>query len=133
MSGLSEEQQNIVQWYKGPMLVLGTPGSGKTTVIVNRICYLIELNGLIVGEYLVDLRISKYHPGCDRTCGRFHQGSDKYLSEMIGRTVDRDLQSAVKAYKEYGQRRDQVKEESPQDLQEYLHKSPLNPFYCIIF
>ena len=43
MSGLSEEQQNIVQWYKGPMLVLGTPGSGKTTVIVNRICYLIDV------------------------------------------------------------------------------------------
>ena len=43
MATFSEEQQNIIQWYKGPMLVLGTPGSGKTTVIVNRICYLIDV------------------------------------------------------------------------------------------
>ncbi len=43
MSKFNEEQLNSIKWYKGPKLVLGTPGSGKTTVIVNRICYLIDV------------------------------------------------------------------------------------------
>ena len=43
MSKFNDEQLNSIQWYKGPKLVLGTPGSGKTTVIVNRICYLIDV------------------------------------------------------------------------------------------
>ena len=37
----TDEQLEAIQWYNGPMLVLGTPGSGKTTVIVNRINNLI--------------------------------------------------------------------------------------------
>ena len=41
-AGFSEEQKAAIEWFKGPMLVLGTPGSGKTTVIVNRIKYLID-------------------------------------------------------------------------------------------
>ncbi len=43
MSKFNKEQLNSIQWFKGPRLVLGTPGSGKTTVIVNRICYLIDI------------------------------------------------------------------------------------------
>ena len=39
---LSQEQKEVIKWYKGPLLVLGTPGSGKTTVIVERVRYLIE-------------------------------------------------------------------------------------------
>ena len=41
MSGFTEEQMTSIEWFKGPLLVLGTPGSGKTTVIVNRINNLI--------------------------------------------------------------------------------------------
>ena len=38
----NEDQLTAIKWNKGPVLVLGTPGSGKTTVIVERIRTLIE-------------------------------------------------------------------------------------------
>lgn len=41
MSTFTEEQIQAIEWFKGPLLVIGTPGSGKTTVIVNRINNLI--------------------------------------------------------------------------------------------
>ena len=37
----TDEQMQAIQWFKGPLLVLGTPGAGKTTVIVNRVNNLI--------------------------------------------------------------------------------------------
>lgn len=37
----TNEQMKAIQWFNGPMLVLGTPGSGKTTVITNRVNNLI--------------------------------------------------------------------------------------------
>ena len=37
----TKEQQEAITWFEGPMMVIGTPGSGKTTVIVNRINNLI--------------------------------------------------------------------------------------------
>lgn len=37
----NEEQKKAITWYQGPCLVLGTPGSGKTTVIINRIRHLL--------------------------------------------------------------------------------------------
>ena len=37
----TKEQQDAITWFEGPMMVIGTPGSGKTTVIVNRINNLI--------------------------------------------------------------------------------------------
>lgn len=36
------EQSEAISWGQGPLLVLGTPGSGKTTVITYRILNLIE-------------------------------------------------------------------------------------------
>ena len=36
------EQQKAIEHHKGPMLVLAGPGSGKTTVIIYRVKYLIE-------------------------------------------------------------------------------------------
>ena len=38
----NEDQITAIKWNKGPVLVLGTPGSGKTTVIVERIGTLID-------------------------------------------------------------------------------------------
>ena len=37
----TEEQLQAIRWFKGPLLVLGTPGTRKTTVIVNRVNNLI--------------------------------------------------------------------------------------------
>ncbi len=39
---LNDEQKNAVEHYLGPCLVLAGPGTGKTTIIVNRIMYLIK-------------------------------------------------------------------------------------------
>ena len=38
----NEEQQKAIKHYKGTMLVLAGPGSGKTTIIIYRVKYLIE-------------------------------------------------------------------------------------------
>ena len=40
LSTLSSSQMSVVNWHGGPMLLLASPGSGKTTTLVARIAYL---------------------------------------------------------------------------------------------
>lgn len=42
MGNFNDAQLKAIHWKEGPLLVLGTPGSGKTTVIVNRVKDLIR-------------------------------------------------------------------------------------------
>ena len=42
VKSFDSDQKKAIAWNKGPLLVLGTPGSGKTTVIVERIINLTE-------------------------------------------------------------------------------------------
>ena len=49
----SEEQKAVIHFKDGPALVLAGPGSGKTTVIVNRIVSLIEEHGVEPASILV--------------------------------------------------------------------------------
>ena len=48
-----EEQTKAIEAFNGPHLVLGTPGSGKTTVIINRINNLIYGHGVDPKNILV--------------------------------------------------------------------------------
>lgn len=48
-----ETQQQAIRHYKGPMMVLAGPGSGKTTVITHRVKYLIEQHHVEPGNILV--------------------------------------------------------------------------------
>ena len=42
MDSLNNEQKKAVMHFKGPCLVIGTPGSGKTRVITERVRYLVQ-------------------------------------------------------------------------------------------
>ena len=50
---LDNNQLEAVNFYKGPCLTLAGPGSGKTTVLVNRIKHLIEDRGVSPDKILV--------------------------------------------------------------------------------
>ena len=51
---LNQQQESAVQSVEGPVLLLAVPGSGKTTVLVTRLGYMIFCKG-IAPERIGDL------------------------------------------------------------------------------
>ena len=49
---LNQQQKEAVQSTKGPVLLLAVPGSGKTTVLVTRLGYMIYCRNIPPGAYL---------------------------------------------------------------------------------
>jgi DNA helicase-2/ATP-dependent DNA helicase PcrA len=49
----NDAQKTAIRHREGPMLVLAGPGSGKTTVITNRVRYLTEKAGVDPSHILV--------------------------------------------------------------------------------
>ena len=49
----NDEQLYAIDWHEGPLLVLGTPGSGKTTVILHRVNQLVTKYEVVPREILV--------------------------------------------------------------------------------
>ena len=54
----TNEQIDAINHFKGPALVLAVPGSGKTTVILNRIINLIE-NHDVLPKNILSITFSK--------------------------------------------------------------------------
>lgn len=51
-SHLNEKQVKAVQTINGPVLLLAVPGSGKTTVLVNRLGYMLYVEDINPGNIL---------------------------------------------------------------------------------
>jgi len=90
LTGLNDMQKAAVQKADGPVLILAGAGSGKTTVLVNRIAYIIETKNIhpynilaitftnkaanemkervnaIIGELSKDMWICTFHTACVR-------------------------------------------------------------------
>lgn len=49
---LDPQQEKAVQTVEGPVLLLAVPGSGKTTVLVSRIGYMLHVRGIASGRIL---------------------------------------------------------------------------------
>lgn len=80
LSKLNDAQRRAVTWGEGPLLVLAGPGSGKTTVIVNRISYLLERGvppeSVLVITFTRDAALSMQQ--------RFRQHSEKTQPVVFG-------------------------------------------------
>lgn len=104
MNGFTEEQREAVMHKEGPMLVLAGPGSGKTTVITNRVFYLTNEIKVTPGNILVItftkaaavqmeeryVRLSNNREG-RVNFGTFHAAFFKILRLAFGYTADNIL------------------------------------------
>lgn len=95
LSKLNEAQRRAVTWGGGPLLVLAGPGSGKTTVIVGRVLYLLERGvppeSVLVITFTRDAALSmqqRFQNACERTqpvsFGTFHSVFYRILRESGG-------------------------------------------------
>ena len=71
---LNEQQKSAVQSVDGPVLLLAVPGSGKTTVLVTRLGYMIYCKGIDPGKILtVTYTVAATKDMADRFAAKFGQ------------------------------------------------------------
>ena len=75
---LTEEQRRAVEWGDGPLMVLAGAGTGKTTVVVGRVRYLLEQDPNLAPENILvltyNVRAAASIPSRARPC-LLHHGS----------------------------------------------------------
>lgn len=84
---LNEQQQSAVQSVTGPVLLLAVPGSGKTTVLVTRLGYMIFCRGIAPEKILTvtyTVAADKRYVGafCESGLGRTWQTAWSFVPLM---------------------------------------------------
>lgn len=83
---LNEQQEAAVQKVQGPVLVLAVPGSGKTTVLVTRLGYMLNCNGISPNEILtMTYTIAATRDMRERFCSMF---GDRFAKVLEFRTIN---------------------------------------------
>lgn len=75
----SKEQSSAIMHVKGPMMVIAGPGSGKTTVITQRIKYMIESAGVPPADILVITFTRAAASEMEKRFRQITQGSDYHV------------------------------------------------------
>ncbi len=91
----TNEQIDAINHFKGPALVLAVPGSGKTTVILNRIINLIE-NHDVLPKNILSITFSKSQ-GLDME-RRFLKSFPKLKGQITFKTIHAFCYEIVKNY-----------------------------------
>ncbi len=117
---IDENQKIAVMHRDGPMMVLAGPGSGKTTVITNRICYLIRECQIPPAQILV---ITFTRAAADEMRVRFEQQMDRQKVPVIFGTFHSVYFNILRAA--YGYRAsDILREETKYSfVREYIYRN----------
>ena len=103
MAGLNPQQQAAVEAVNGPVLLLAVPGSGKTTVLVTRLGYMVLCCGIAPGEILtMTYTVAATHEMRSRFAARF---GAELAGQMAFRTIN-GLSAVILQYysRVYGRR-----------------------------
>ncbi len=85
-NGLNDQQLEAVKTVEGPVLLLAVPGSGKTTVLVNRLGYMIYCKG-VAPEHILTLTYTV--AATKDMAGRFQKlFGDKMTGRLEFRTIN---------------------------------------------
>ncbi len=101
LQGLNKLQDSAVHHYRGPLLVLAGPGSGKTRVITYRISYLIREHHILPENILA---VTFTNKAAQEMLNRL------YSNELLGETVGMEVwihtfhSACVRILRQYGEK-----------------------------
>ena len=93
---LNKQQKEAVQAVDGPVLLLAVPGSGKTTVLVARLGYMIYCHGIHPSQILTLTYTVAATNDMRRRFSRFF--GEKLANQMEFRTINSVCAGIIKHY-----------------------------------